>query len=111
MSHAARDEAFLSCTHWLTLFSSIRCIRDQRVTARNHNHVFIEIVHMRRGRRRLAARLERHLAAFRSIEYIAFDAGSGLAAGGDSVRRALHELWELFHTPPPAFFLSSELKY
>jgi len=42
-------------------------------------------------------RPERNLASICSIKYIAFHSGCRLAACGNSVCLALHELWKIFH--------------
>src|SRR5579864_3357461 len=70
---------------------------NQRVAALNDNHVFVEVVHMRRRGRGLGARPECHLAPIQSIKHIPFDTGSPLAANGDPVGGMLHEIRKLFH--------------
>jgi len=90
--HAAGDEILLAGFQ-----GNPFAVDDQRVAALHHDHVFVEVVDMRCGGRGLGAGPEGHLAAVGAIEDIAFDAGGGLAGGGDAVGRLLHELGEFFH--------------
>src|ERR1017187_6279688 len=109
MPHASGNEALLSGADRRPLFAAVLLISDQGVAALDHNHVFIELVHMRRRGRGLGAGPESHLAAIHSVKDIAFDAGSRLAAGGDPVGWLLHELGKVLHIPP-LFFSQTRVK-
>src|ERR1017187_8174343 len=97
MPHPAGDEAFLSRADRGSLIAAVRRINDQCVAPLHHNHVFVELVHMRRRGCCLGAGPERHLASIRPVKHIPFDSGSRLTARGDPVDWLLHELREVFH--------------
>ena len=63
MRHAMGNEAFRRCPHRYLLDSAARRIDDQRVAAPRPRSLLVEVVNLRRGWLRLAARPERHLAA------------------------------------------------
>src|ERR1039458_4763562 len=46
MPHGTRNAALLSRAHRSTLFAAVLLISDQGVAALDHNHVFIDLVHI-----------------------------------------------------------------
>jgi hypothetical protein len=72
-------------------------VDHQRVTAVNHNYVFVIFVDVRRGFRNLVASPERHLAAVCAIKNVTLDAGSRLAAGRNLICTGFHELRKIAH--------------
>src|ERR1700730_2837088 len=91
MNYPARNVAFLSGPYGYSLRASIR-MEDQRITSRNHHHVFVELMHMGRRNSPFAARPERHLASFRPIEHIPFYPRRSLAPARDPIGRSLNRL-------------------
>src|SRR5579864_430431 len=104
VQHTARNKTLLSSPHGDPLIAD-----DQCVAALDHNHVFVELMHMRGGGRRLGARPERHLASICSVKHRPFDARSRLAADGDPVGGTLHELGKFFHDSRRSFLSNSDV--
>src|ERR1700730_11174069 len=92
MPESLWNEALFTSSNWNPLL-----INNERVAALHHDHVFVEIMHMRRGLRGFAACPERHLAPVRSVKNVTFNSRGGFTAYRYPVRRALHEFWEVVH--------------
>jgi hypothetical protein len=76
-------------------------IDDEGVAALDDEHVFVEVVNVRRGDGRFAAGPEGHLRAVGSVEDVALDARRGLAGCGDAVGGGFHEGREVGHWAAP----------
>lgn len=90
--NAARYHVLLSCLHRYAL-----PIHEQRVAALDHQHIFVVVVDVLRGRRRFLACPERHLAAVGSVEYVSLDSRRRLVSVRNPVRRLFHERREISH--------------
>src|SRR5579884_385135 len=69
----------------------------KRVATLDNDHVFVELVHVRRGNCRFVTSPERHLAPVRSVEKVTFHSGSRLAPTCNSILLPLHELRKILH--------------
>ena len=59
---------------------NLSAVNDERITAFDDHHVFVEVVHVGGGVRRLTACLKCHLAAIYAVEDVSFDTPGCLAA-------------------------------
>jgi len=94
---AAVQDAFRYHVFSSGIQRNVQTIDDEGIATLHYDHVLVELMRMRGGRRCLTARPKRHLAPVRPIENVSFDSRCCIVRGRDPVCRVLHEHREIIH--------------